>query len=55
LGNALSDRQWQDIIGVMRVQAHRLDLSYMRGQQMSLVLAICSKTRCGRLAFLSAN
>jgi hypothetical protein len=29
LGNALSDRQWQDIIGVMRVQSHRLDLNYL--------------------------
>jgi hypothetical protein len=30
LGNAISDRQWQDILGVMRVQSHRLDLNYMQ-------------------------
>lgn len=38
LGNALSDRQWQDIIGIMRVQGHRLDLAYM--QQMAGELGV---------------
>jgi hypothetical protein len=36
LGNALSDRQWQDIIGIMRVQTYRLDLDYMRRMALEL-------------------
>ena len=30
LGNEISDRQWQDILGVLKVQAGRLDLDYLR-------------------------
>jgi hypothetical protein len=30
LGQELSDRQWHDIIGVMRVQNERLDLNYLQ-------------------------
>jgi hypothetical protein len=30
LGHELSDRQWHDIIGVMRVQNERLDLNYLQ-------------------------
>lgn len=29
LGNEISDRQWRDILGVLRVQAGRLDLDYL--------------------------
>jgi len=29
LGNEISDRQWHDILGVMKVQAGRLDASYL--------------------------
>ena len=29
LGNETSDRQWQDILGVLKVQAGRLDLDYL--------------------------
>jgi hypothetical protein len=29
LGHALSERQWQDITGIMRVQSDRLDLTYL--------------------------
>jgi hypothetical protein len=28
-GGAASDRQWQDILGVLRVQSGRLDQAYM--------------------------
>lgn len=29
-GNYVSERQWQDVLGVMRVQSGALDLSYLR-------------------------
>lgn len=29
-GNEVSDRQWSDVLGVLRVQAERLDASYLR-------------------------
>jgi hypothetical protein len=39
LGNEISDRQWQDIIGVIRIQANQLDLSYLNhiAQELDLV------------------
>lgn len=30
LGGGVSDRQWGDVTGVMKVQAHDLDLAYLR-------------------------
>jgi hypothetical protein len=29
-GNRISDRQWTDVIGVMKVQGRELDLAYLR-------------------------
>jgi hypothetical protein len=29
-GNRISDRQWTDVIGVMKVQGQKLDLAYLR-------------------------
>jgi hypothetical protein len=30
LGNEVSDRQWQDILGVLKAQSGSLDLAYLR-------------------------
>jgi hypothetical protein len=30
IGNEVSDRQWSDILGVLRVQGAALDVEYMR-------------------------
>jgi hypothetical protein len=38
-GGELSDRQWRDILGVIRVQKDRLDLSYLRTWAVRLEVA----------------
>ena len=39
LGNEFSDRQWRDILGVLKVQANRLDLDYLRQWAVELKVA----------------
>jgi len=39
LGNEVSDRQWRDILGVLKVQAGRLDLDYLRHWASELKVA----------------
>lgn len=39
LGGGVSDRQWSDIVGVLRVQAGSLDLEYMRRWALLLDVA----------------
>jgi hypothetical protein len=38
LGGEISDRQWRDVLGVLKVQGQRLDLAYMR--QMATGLGV---------------
>lgn len=38
-GGGVSDRQWRDVLGVLKVQAGRLDLAYLRRWAGSLGLA----------------
>lgn len=39
LGGEISDRQWRDVLGVLRVQGERLDLEYMRHMAAGLSVA----------------
>lgn len=36
MGGCISDRQWRDVLGVLRVQGNHLDLEYMRRMAVSL-------------------
>lgn len=39
LGNEISDRQWRDVLGVLKVQAGRLDLDYLHKWAAELKVA----------------
>jgi hypothetical protein len=38
MGDCVSDRQWRDVLGVLKVQGERLDRDYM--QQMAVTLGV---------------
>jgi hypothetical protein len=38
LGGEVSDRQWQDVLGVLKVQANRLDYNYLNNMAVNLGL-----------------
>jgi hypothetical protein len=38
MGNCASDRQWRDVLGVLRIQGDRLDLDYLRRMAATLDL-----------------
>jgi len=39
LGGEVSDRQWRDVLGVLKVQGERLDLVYLRRWAAALRIA----------------
>jgi hypothetical protein len=48
-GGEVSDRQWHDILGVIRVQAGRLDVEYLRSWAVELGVAdLLSRALAGR-------
>jgi hypothetical protein len=38
-GGGVSDRQWQDILGVLKVQRGKLDLDYLRRMAVEMSIA----------------
>lgn len=39
LGGEISDRQWQDVLGIVKAQGNRLDWAYLREQALELHVA----------------
>jgi hypothetical protein len=39
MGGGVSDRQWRDVLGVLKVQGERLDLAYLRRWATALEVA----------------
>ncbi len=39
MGGEVSDRQWRDVLGVLKVQGKRLDLAYLRRWATELGIA----------------
>jgi hypothetical protein len=46
LGGEVSERQWRDILGVIKTQSERLDLAYLRQWAAALNVAALLERRC---------
>lgn len=55
LGGEISDRQWGDILGVMRVQGESLDTKYLRSWAQKLVLADLLEKALSQIDFPLSN
>lgn len=55
LGGEISDRQWGDILGVMRVQGESLDMKYLRSWAQKLALSDFLKKALSQIDFPLSN
>ena len=55
LGHEVSERQWRDVIGVLKVQADRLDLAYLRHWAAELSIFDLLKRALDEAGMLAAD
>lgn len=53
LGNQISDRQWRDVLGVLKVQAQKLDFNYLNhwAQRLNLVDLLAQALQASGLSY----
>ena len=47
MGGRVSERQWRDVLGILKAQRERLDLGYMREWAKELRVSDLLKRACG--------
>jgi len=55
LGGEISDRQWGDILGIMRVQGESLDMKYLRSWAQKLALSDLLEKALSQIDFPLSN
>ncbi|MBN1429141.1 MAG: hypothetical protein JXB07_12265 [Anaerolineae bacterium] len=55
LGHEVSERQWRDVIGVLKVQTDRLDLAYLRRWASELSITDLLERAFGEAGMLTAD
>ena len=55
MGGGVSERQWRDVLGVMKVQADRLDLAYLRQWAAQLNISDLLERAIKEAGFLDAD
>ena len=55
MGGDVSERQWRDVLGVMKVQADRLDLAYLRQWAAQLNISDLLERAIKEAGFLDAD